>query len=141
MDTNPDEVKAFNGPVRPDQLHALLMRIDREYGHPPIFITENGAGFGEMDEAMDGGLVRDPLRTDYISRHVQAALQAKADGADLRGYFCWSLFDNFEWLQGYTRRFGMIHVDFETQKRTRKESFFAYQRMIAENRGKRRTAA
>lgn len=133
-DTNPDRVKMFNGPVRPESLYALLMRIRDDYGNPPVIVTENGAGFGEVDEAIDGDIVRDPLRTDYLRRHIAAMLQARQDGADIRGYLEWSLFDNFEWLQGYTRRFGMVHVDFETQKRTPKESFLAYKGIIAANR-------
>lgn len=141
MDTNPDTVKMFNGPVRPDQLHALLLRIDRDYGHPPILITENGAGFGETDEVMEGGVVKDPLRTDYIRRHIAAVEKAMGDGVDMRGYILWSLFDNFEWLQGYTRRFGLVHVDFETQARTRKQSFFAYRDIVAASHGSRRSAA
>jgi beta-glucosidase len=136
MDTNPDAVKAFNGPVRPDELYNLLIRIKSDYGNPPTFITENGAGFGDFDEVLGGGTVKDPLRTDYIRRHIAAALKARADGADLRGYFCWSLLDNFEWLQGYERRFGIVHVDFETQKRTPKQSFHAYRETIAENAGR-----
>jgi beta-glucosidase len=132
MDTNPDEVKAFNGPVRPDELYNLLMRIKSDYGNPPMFITENGAGFGDFDEVLEAGTVRDPLRTDYIRRHVAATLKAREAGADLRGYFCWSLLDNFEWLQGYERRFGIVHVDFTTQKRTPKQSFQAYRDIIGE---------
>ena len=135
MNTNPDEVKMFNGPVRPDELYNLLLRIKREYGNPPVFITENGAGFGDFDEVMQGDTVKDPLRTDYIRRHIAAALKARTDGADLRGYFCWSLLDNFEWMQGYERRFGIVHVDFATQKRTPKQSFHAYREMIASNAG------
>ncbi len=135
MNTNPDEVKMFNGPVRPDELYHLLLRIKRDYGNPPVFITENGAGFGDFDEVMDGDTVKDPLRTDYIRRHIAAALRARADGADLRGYFCWSLLDNFEWMQGYERRFGIVHVDFETQKRTPKQSFHAYREIVAGNTG------
>jgi beta-glucosidase len=136
-ETNPDAVKAFNGPVRPDELRKLLLRIRDDYGNPPTFVTENGAGFGDFDEVMDGGTVRDPLRADYILRHAAATLAARDQGADVRGYMCWSLFDNFEWIQGYTRRFGMIHVDFATQKRTPKQSFRAYRDMIA---GTRRSA-
>lgn len=130
-DTNPDTVKAFNGPVRPDALHDLLLRIRDEYGNPPVMITENGAGFGEVDEVRDGNAIHDPLRADYVRRHIEATLKAKAEGADIRGYMVWSLFDNFEWIQGYTRPFGMVHVDFETQARTPKDSFFAYRDLIA----------
>jgi beta-glucosidase len=129
-DTNPDEVKAFNGPVRPDQLHRLLLRLRDEYGNPPVAITENGTGYGDFDEVMDGRIVKDPLRTDYIARHIEATLQARREGVDVRGFLVWSLFDNFEWIQGYERRFGMVHVDFATQKRTPKQSFFAYRDII-----------
>ena len=134
-ETNPDPVKAFNGPVRPDELRKLLLRIRDDYGNPPTFVTENGAGFGDFDEVMEPGTVRDPLRTDYILRHAAATVAARDEGADVRGYMCWSLFDNFEWIQGYTRRFGMVHVDFTTQKRTLKQSFRAYRDMIARTRG------
>ncbi len=132
--TNPDKVKAFNGPVRPEELYRLLIRIRDDYGNPPVAITENGAGFGDFDEVMDGNTVKDPLRTDYIARHVEATRRARDDGADVRGYLVWSLFDNFEWIQGYERRFGMVHVDFATQKRTPKQSFHAYRDIIATHR-------
>ncbi len=128
---NPDPVPAFNGPVRPAALHQLLMHIHREYGGPPILITENGAGFGPNDEVMGDGIVRDPLRTDYIRQHVDAALRARRDGADVLGYMEWCPFDNFEWIRGYGARFGMVHVDFETQRRTPKSSYFAYKQIIA----------
>ena len=133
-DTNPDEVQAFNGPVRPEALHQLLIRMRDEYGNPPVAITENGTGFGDFDEVMAGDTVKDPLRTDYILRHIEATLKARREGADVRGYLVWSLFDNFEWIQGYERRFGMVHVDFATQKRTPKQSFRAYRDLIARQR-------
>jgi len=133
-DTNPDPVPAFNGPVRPDQLHRLLVRMRDEYGNVPTMITENGAGYGDFDEVMEGDTVLDPLRTAYIMGHVDATLAARAEGADVRGYMCWSLFDNFEWIQGYERRFGMVHVDFATQKRTPKQSFRTYRERIAQEK-------
>jgi beta-glucosidase len=133
-DLNPDPVKAFNGPVRPEALYGLLLRIRDEYGNPPVIITENGAGFGDVDEVRDGATIRDPLRIDYIRRHVEATLRARGDGADVRGYMLWSLFDNFEWIQGFTRRFGAVHVDFDTQARTPKQSFYDYRDLIAQNR-------
>lgn len=141
QDTNPDKVKAFNGPVRPEEFYRLLMRLRSDYGNPPVIITENGAGFGEIDEVLADDTVRDPLRTDYIRRHVDAVLGARHDGADIRGYMAWSLFDNFEWIQGYTRRFGMVHVDFDTQRRTRKWSFHAYREMIRTLRDEEPAAA
>ncbi len=131
-DTNPDpEPRAFNGPVRPAYLKLLLERIRDDYGNPPVYITENGAGFGPGDEVFRDGTVVDPLRSDYIARHIEAALAARSEGVDLRGYMVWSLFDNFEWLSGYGGRFGIVHVDFETQARTPKESFETYRRIIA----------
>lgn len=132
METNPDPAPAaFNGPVRPDYLRRLLERIRDEYDNPPVYITENGAGFGPVDEVVDGDTVNDPRRANYIRRHVEAALKARESGVDLRGYMVWSLFDNFEWLQGYGRRFGLVHVDFDSQKRTPKRSFEAYRELIA----------
>lgn len=132
---NPDPVPAFNGPVRPDELYNLLMHIHAEYGGPPIFITENGAGFGPGDEVMADGAVKDPLRSDYIRRHIDAVLRARRDGADVRGYMEWCLFDNFEWFRGYDTRFGMVHVDFAAQKRTPKQSFHVYREIIAKGAG------
>lgn len=132
MNTNPDpEPAAFNGPVRPDYLRRLLERIRDEYDNPAIYITENGAGFGPTDEVLDGDTVHDPRRANYIRRHIEAALKAKENGVDLRGYMVWSLFDNFEWLHGYGRRFGLVHVDFDTQKRTPKRSFDTYRDIVA----------
>ena len=131
---NPDTVKAHNGPVRPAALHDLLLYLRDNYGDPPIMITENGAGFGDRDEVMADGVVKDPLRADYIRRHVAAVLQAREEGADVIGYLEWCPFDNFEWWRGYDARFGMVHVDFATQKRTPKQSFQAYREIIARNR-------
>lgn len=136
LGTNPDpQPQAFNGPVRPEALKALLKRIRDDYDSPPIYITENGAGFGPADEVPGEGNVQDPRRADYITRHIAAALEARAEGVDLRGYMVWSLFDNFEWLSGYGRRFGIVHVDFETQKRVPKASFEAYRAIIARAKG------
>ena len=77
---NPDAVKAHNGPVRPEALHDLLLYIRDEYGDPPIMITENGAGFGDRDEVMGDGIVNDPLRADYIRRHIEAMLRGARRG-------------------------------------------------------------
>jgi beta-glucosidase len=128
---NPDPVPAFNGPVRPQALHELLLRIRDQYGNRPVIVTENGAGFGPRDEIIDGGVVRDPLRADYLRRHTAEVVRARREGADVRGYMEWCLFDNFEWFRGYDTRFGMVHVDFDTQQRIPKESFAAYREIIA----------
>ena len=119
---NPDARPAFNGEVYPDGLYDALMRIDRDYGAPLIYITENGAGFGPEDDRLVDGRVQDVLRQDYIRRHLIAAHRAIQDGVNLKRYYLWSCFDNFEWIFGYSRRFGLVYVDYDTQERIWKES-------------------
>ncbi len=130
---NPDEQPAFNGEVYPDGLYDILMRVDRDYGEPPIYITENGAGFGPDDDQLVDGKVHDVLRRDYIWQHLIAAHRAIRDGVNLQRYYLWSCFDNFEWIYGTSRRFGLVHVDFETQERIWKDSPHDYQSYIREN--------
>jgi beta-glucosidase len=96
---------------------------------PPIMITENGASYGmEPDE---NGVCDDQPRIDYLDAHLRAVETAIQRGVDIRGYYAWSLLDNFEWTEGYTQRFGLVHVDFETQRRTPKKSFQWYADLIA----------
>jgi beta-glucosidase len=123
----------FNGPARPGLFTAGLLRLKEDYGNPPMMVTENGAGF-PGDDALVGGRVMDAKRTDYLIRHVAALGDAIRQGADVQGYFHWSSHDNFEWVSGYGRRFGLIHVDFATQKRTLKQSAGVY-RAIVQNEG------
>ncbi len=130
---NSDEQPAFNGEVYPDGLYDLLMRIDRDYGKPLIYITENGAGFGPEDDRLIDGEVHDVLRRDYIRRHLIAAHRAIQDGVNLQRYYLWSCFDNFEWIWGTTRRFGLVYVDFETQERIWKDSAHDFQSYIRDN--------
>jgi beta-glucosidase len=132
--TSAQTLEAFNGPVVPDELYRLLMRLHKDYGDPLIYITENGAGFGGMDEELVEGKVHDELRSLYVRRHVEAALKARAEGARLGGYFLWSLLDNFEWTTGFSHRLGIVRVDFDTQNRVPKDSFFEYQHLIAAHR-------
>jgi beta-glucosidase len=107
-------------PIDPSGLTDLLVRVHDEYGPNRIVVTENGAAF---DDVVDGdGRVRDPERIAYLEAHVSAARDAIARGVPLDGYLVWSLLDNFEWAQGYTARFGLVHVDFRTQRRTPKDS-------------------
>jgi beta-glucosidase len=106
--------------VRPQSLRQMLRRISREYPIKHLAVTENGAAY--PDAAPTRGSVRDPERTRYLRGHVQAVADAVADGVPLSGYFVWSLLDNFEWAWGMSRRFGLVHVDFETQRRTVKDS-------------------
>ncbi len=131
---NPDTIKMFNGYVRPDYLYKFLMRLKNDYDNPSILITENGAGFGDVDEKIIDGKVNDSLRTSYVQRHIDAALQAKKDGARLDGYFLWSILDNFEWISGYKSRFGIVYVNFETQERIPKKSFYVYKKIIEDNK-------
>jgi beta-glucosidase len=109
------------------------MRLKTEYGNPPVYITENGTGFAQEDVIINGK-INDPLRADYIKQHIEWALKAKKEGADLNGYMVWSGWDNFEWVAGYTKRLGLIYVDFTTQERIPKQSFYEYQKIIRANK-------
>ncbi|MBK8026725.1 MAG: beta-glucosidase [Chloroflexi bacterium] len=119
---------AMDWEIYPQGLTRLLTRVARDYGDLPLYVMENGAAFD--DPASLNGVVQDPDRVAYLQGHVAALEQAIAQGAPVKGYFVWSLLDNFEWAFGYSRRFGMVHVDFETQKRTPKSSYFWYRDMI-----------
>jgi beta-glucosidase len=105
--------------VYPDHLYDALTRITRDYDAPDIYITENGAAYVD---AVVNGVVDDPQRVDYLRTHLSAAHRAIEDGAKLRGYFCWSMLDNFEWSYGYSKRFGIVYVDYATQRRIVKAS-------------------
>jgi beta-glucosidase len=124
------ELTAMGWEVAPEALTDLLLRLHHDYGPRAIYITENGAAFD--DHVMDGS-VHDPRRIAYLRSHFLAAHQALSTGVPLRGYFLWSLMDNFEWAYGYSKRFGIIYVDYETQARIQKDSAYWYQRVIAEN--------
>ncbi|MGO4595882.1 GH1 family beta-glucosidase [Leifsonia sp. 2TAF2] len=124
---------AMGWEVNPDGLHALLVRLTRDYPTlPPLYITENGASYDDTVSA--GGAVHDSEREAYILAHIDAVGRAIDEGADVRGYFVWSLLDNFEWAWGYAKRFGIVRVDYETQERTVKDSGHAFARIIAEAR-------
>ena len=116
--------------VFPQGLTDTLVWIKERYGNPPIHITENGAAFFDPP-TVEGNRLSDPLRVDYLRKHIRAVRDAMARGVDVRGYFVWSLLDNFEWSLGYSKRFGIVHVDFESQKRTPKDSAHFYARVIA----------
>ncbi|MFC8506505.1 GH1 family beta-glucosidase [Streptomyces sp. NPDC057131] len=122
---------AMDWPVDADGLYELLVRLRDELPHVPLLITENGAAYDDYADP-EGG-VHDPERVAYLAAHLAAARRALADGVDLRGYFLWSLLDNFEWAHGYGRRFGIVHVDFPTGRRTPKDSFRWYGEVIARN--------
>ncbi len=107
-----------------------LLWVKERYGNPPLYVTENGAAFFDPP-ALEGDCLPDPLRVDYLRKHITAVHAAIEQGADVRGYFVWSLLDNFEWSHGYSKRFGIVHVDFQTQQRTPKDSARFYARVIA----------
>jgi beta-glucosidase len=120
--------------VYPEGLTETLIGIGERYGDLPLYVTENGAAFYDPPLA-DGDRVPDPLRVAYYRDHLRAAHRAIGAGVDLRGYFAWSLLDNFEWAHGYAMRFGLVHVDYRTQKRTPKESAQFYSEVIRSNGG------
>jgi beta-glucosidase len=116
--------------VYPRGLTDVLEWVSERYGNPPVYITENGAAFYDPPTAPEGGC-DDPLRVAYLRGHLRAAHAALERGVDLRGYFAWSLLDNFEWAHGYSKRFGIVHVDYATQQRTPKASARFYSKVIA----------
>jgi beta-glucosidase len=113
--------------VAPDALEELLVRLSRDYPGTPLLVTENGAAF--PDTVVDGR-VHDVARQDYIERHLAATIAARDAGADVRGYLVWSLMDNFEWGYGYSKRFGIVRVDYDTQERIVKDSGRRYAELI-----------
>lgn len=119
--------------IYPQGMADMLTRVHKEYGPIDLYITENGAAF--PDPAPTNGIVEDPQRVDFLKGYLAAAESVITQGVPLKGYFVWSLLDNFEWAFGYSRRFGIIHVDFETQQRTLKRSALYYRDLIASSVG------
>ena len=109
--------------IYPRGLTDVLLRLQRDYAVPPLYVTENGGAF---KDALADGRVNDSERTDYIARHIDAVSEAIRQGVRMKGYMVWSLLDNFEWASGYEKRFGIVHVDYETQRRTLKDSALWY---------------
>jgi beta-glucosidase len=114
--------------VYPDGLKDLLVRMQRDYELPDVYITENGAAY---PDTRTNGSVADPSRISYLERHLGALRDAISEGVPVRGYFLWSLLDNFEWAFGFSRRFGIVYVDFDTLERVPKDSFLWYRDLIA----------
>jgi beta-glucosidase len=124
---------AMGWTVEPTSLTTLLLRIQRDYGAIPLVITENGASYD--DPPLDGqAVVEDPQRVAFLRDHIRAVELAVREGVDVRGYYVWSLLDNFEWEHGYASRFGIVAVDFETQRRAPKRSALWYRDLIASQR-------
>lgn len=117
--------------IYPEGLYDLLLRLHKDYNGIKLFITENGAAFNDIVNRE--GKVEDDNRLDYLYRHLSQANRAIRDGANLAGYFAWSLMDNFEWAYGYSKRFGLVYVDYKTQKRIIKKSGHWYRQVIEDN--------
>jgi beta-glucosidase len=128
----------FGWPVVPDALREWLITFRARFraAVPPIVITESGCAYNTGPD--EHGVVDDHLRVDYHALHLNAVAEAIERGVDVRGYYAWSLIDNFEWAEGFTQRFGLVHVDYETQRRTPKRSFSWYADLVADH--SRRTA-
>jgi beta-glucosidase len=132
-DVDPDvEHTAMGWAVVPSALTELLLRLERDYGGVPFLVTENGAAF---DDTVNDGAVDDDRRLAYLEDHIDALESARAQGADVRGYYVWSFLDNFEWEYGYEKRFGIVFVDFDTQARIPKRSALWYRDRIAAGNG------
>ena len=127
----PEPHTAMGWSIEPHGLRDLLLRLHRDWPVPPMMVTENGAAF---DDEVVQGAVADTGRRDYLFTHVDAVAQAIEAGADVRGYFAWSLLDNYEWAFGYDKRFGMVHVDYTTQERTIKDSGHWYRELLRAHR-------
>jgi beta-glucosidase len=121
-------VTDMNWQIEPAALTRLLERLQRDYG-VPLLITENGAAYPD-GPAADTGHVGDRRRIEYLDGHLRACHDAIARGVDLRGYFVWSFMDNYEWAEGYAKRFGIVHVDYATQQRVAKDSAWWYRDVI-----------
>jgi beta-glucosidase len=134
IDSTPvGELTDMGWPITPEGLSGMLIRWNKEFGArlPQIFITENGCAYPDGPDS--DGRVNDLRRISYLDKHLRALLDAINQGVNIGGYFQWSLLDNFEWSLGYQKRFGIVHVDYDTQKRTPKESAHWYSRVVASN--------
>jgi len=120
--------------IAPETITDLLLSLNKRYDLPPCYITENGACF---NEEVQNNQVVDQRRQDYLDSHIHAVAKAIDSGCDVKGYFAWSLMDNFEWAEGYSMRFGIVHVDYATQVRTIKQSGYWYQKLAQDHRGRR----
>jgi beta-glucosidase len=117
--------------VYPEGLFDILCRVHFDYNFPKLYVTENGAAY--PDTLSEDGKVNDPLRIAYYQAHLKSVSKAVVMGVPVKGYFAWSLLDNFEWAYGYSKRFGLIYVDFDTQERYLKGSAKYFREVIAAN--------
>ncbi|HZU13460.1 MAG TPA: GH1 family beta-glucosidase [Chloroflexota bacterium] len=127
------EYTSMGWEVAPDGLHDLLLRVHHDYRPAALYVTENGAAF--EDVRTHDGAVNDPERQAFLERYIGAVGRAAADGAPIKGYFVWSFLDNFEWAEGYAKRFGLVYVDYPTLQRIPKKSYYWYRQFIARQPG------
>ena len=127
----PEELTDMGWEVYPRGLYESLIRVHRDYAPPRIYITENGAAYDYPADPLDR--IADTKRVHYLREHLKAAHQAVQDGVPLKGYFAWSLLDNFEWGFGYQKKFGLFSVDFTTQQRLPKDSAYYYREAVSAN--------
>ena len=127
----PEEKTDFGWEIHPRSLYDLLVRIKNDYPVEKIYITENGCAYNDAPNQKN--IIDDSKRIKYHSSHLKELKNAINDGVPCDGYFAWSLMDNFEWCEGFSKRFGLIWVDFETLKRTPKNSFYWYKDIIKNN--------
>jgi beta-glucosidase len=125
---NGGEITGMGWPVEPQGMAELLARVENDYHPGPIYVTENGSCY--EDVVAPDGSVHDTERRHYLMRHLGALRQAIGDGVPVKGYFAWSLVDNFEWAEGYLKRFGLVHIDYATQQRRLKDSARWYQSFL-----------
>ncbi len=121
------EYTAMGWEVYPQAIYESLLRFQNEWGNPPVYITENGAAY---DDRLEGGEVRDPARIEYLKKYLAAVRRAMDQGAKVKGYFVWSFLDNFEWAEGFSKRFGLVYTDYPTQRRVPKHSALWYRQVI-----------
>jgi beta-glucosidase len=131
----PTEVRPANGDltamgweVYPNGVAEVLTRLHRVYGVRKLFVTENGAAYADV--RTHDGAIHDVERIDYLASYIDAVASAVAAGVPICGYFVWSLLDNFEWVEGHSKRFGLVYIDYPTLERVPKDSFFWYRDMI-----------
>lgn len=124
----PPQYTAMGWEVYPQGLYDWLMRLTQDYGRPVLYVTENGAAFDDV--VSEDGRVHDPDRIAFLQAYMSQAARAIQDGADLRGYFIWTLMDNFEWAEGFSKRFGIVYVDHRTQQRIIKDSGYWVRELI-----------
>jgi len=127
------ELTAMGWEIYPAGIREVLTRLHREYGIRSLFVAENGAAFGDV--RTHDGAIHDLERIKYFDAYLAEVAAAMADGVPVRGYFVWSLLDNFEWAEGYSKRFGLVFVDYPTLERIPKDSFYWYRDLIARTRG------